>query len=141
MKTAVRRVSPTAKAGDETALSTDRPGVDDLVRELRAMAAMRPDTEEEVPVFPVSARDGDGVEALTDELIRRLDEGAQSLRGLDRRGLAARIFAQERARDGHQRAVTALAEGGQLESLGRDLVDGRVNPYRVVRALLESKDL
>jgi len=119
----------------------DRPGVDDLVRELRAMAAMRPDTEEEVPVFPVSARDGDGVEALTDELIRRLDEGAQSLRGLDRRGLAARIFAQERARDGHQRAATALAEGGQLESLGRDLVDGRVNPYRVVRALLESKDL
>ena len=120
----------------------DRPGVDALVRELRAMAAMRPDSEEaEVPVFPISARDGDGVEALTDELITRLDEGAQSLRSLDRRWLAARIFAQERARDGQQRAVAALAEGGQLESLGRDLVEGRVNPYRVVRALLEVEEL
>lgn len=121
---------------------SDRPGVDDLVRELRAMASLRPESaEREVPVFPISARDGAGVEELIGELRTRLDEGIQPLRCLDRRGLAARIFAQERARDGQQRARAALAAGGRLEALGQDLVAGRVNTYRVVRALLEAEEL
>ena len=120
----------------------DRPGADDLVRELRAMASMgSASSGTEVPVFPISARDGDGVEALIVELLDRLDAGTAPLRALDRRGFAARIFAQEIARAGLLRAEDALAEGGRFAALGRDLAEGRVNPYRVVRALLEADGL
>jgi LAO/AO transport system kinase len=121
----------------------DRPGADDLVRELRAMVTLLPVDEaavDSIPVFALSARDGDGVEPLVCEMLRRLDEGTQALRSLDRRGLAARVYAQECARKGQEEAARALEEGGPLAELGAQLAEGRVNPYRAVRALLELEE-
>jgi len=118
----------------------DRPGADDLVRELRAMVALRPGGEsgdDSIPVFPISARDGDGVDELVTLLLQRLDDGTAPLRPLDGCGLAARIFAQECGRLGQRKAAAALAEGGALAELGSELAEGRVNPYQAVRALLD----
>ena len=115
----------------------DRPGADRLVRELRAMRSQLPETEAEVPVFALSARDGDGLEALLDELDRRDDDGVTSRRRLAPREIAARLYGEEQARRAEARARQALSEGGDQASLGDKLERGEANPYAVVRLLLE----
>lgn len=117
----------------------DRPGADRLVRELRAMLDQRPEPESEVdvPVFALSARDGDGLAAVLDELDRRDEGGIASRRQLAPRAVAARLYAEEQARRAEARARVALADDGAEAALG-DLLDrGEANPYAVVRRLLE----
>jgi len=117
----------------------DRPGADRLVRELRGMLDQRPEPEAsiDVPVFPLSARDGDGLGALLDELERRDRDGVASRRRLAPRAVAARLYSEEQARRAERRALAALGPAGAEHDLGDLLERGEANPYAAVRKLLE----
>jgi LAO/AO transport system kinase len=118
----------------------DRPGSEQLARDLRAMLSERAEVADgplpEIPVFRISARDGDGIEALLDELERRDAERIPSGRSLPPRVVAARLAAEEVARRVETELRGRLAAGGDREALGEALVRGTTNPYAAARALL-----
>ena len=120
----------------------DRPGADQLVRELGGMLQQRPGPEAdvEVPVFALSAREGDGLPALLDELERRDDDGICSRRRLPPTEVVARLYSEERARRAEVRAREILRAGGARAGLGDRIERGELNPYAAVRKLLECDD-
>jgi LAO/AO transport system kinase len=120
----------------------DRPGADRLAGDLEAMLQQRPISAAgvEVPVFSLSARDGDGLPALLDELDRRDDAGIGSARRLPPREVAARLYSEERARRAETRARALLGDGGDQASLGDRLERGELNPYAAVRELIACDD-
>ncbi len=117
----------------------DRPGSDALVRELRASVGHGVELgSPSIPVHSISAREGEGVLALLDEVEGRLVAGIVGNRRLSPASFVARIVGQERGRRAASAAKVALAEGGALQDVGEALSEGRTNPYAAVLRVLET---
>jgi LAO/AO transport system kinase len=120
--------------------TTDRPGAQSLVTELRLMAHLHREGQQasrgldwEVPVVATAAVDGTGVEALLAEIVRHrqaleaegaLERRRQARRARELRELMLSALAREVER--------ALADAGPLAALAADVAAGRVDPYSAI---------
>jgi LAO/AO transport system kinase len=116
----------------------DRPGADDVARDLAQMLSLAKDREWKPPIVRTSATTGDGIPQLVDAIARHGEWARTSgeLRG--RRERAARAEVEELLRERLLRQLEGRIGQSNLAAAVRRVADREADPYTAVDELLQT---
>lgn len=116
----------------------DRPGAQEVIRDLRTMLAMAPYDPQDwkPPIVSISAASGDGIEDLAAAIGRHRDWLADTGQLAQRRRARAREEISAIAVDALRQRIGGLPGESRLDELTERVISGELDPYAAADALI-----